>query len=142
GTRFILEDVIQVFLRERAALALVALAVRAFVKGGHPPLRTIQLACREAELPHTARLDFERCQSCIELPLLDASAQREGADRRTQLAAAAARGEERRVRLARELAEAVIEHLLEDVLDHAPAVVADQLRAFARALANQLHARL
>ena len=78
-------------------------------------------------------LDRERRQAIGQSAVLDARAQREGVDRRAQRIAAGAGAQELRVGLALELGEPVVEHLLEQALDEAAAVVADEPFAFLRA---------
>ena len=81
GRRFALQEVVDVLLHVRIAFRLVALRVGALVAREHPLARAVELAGAEAILLDAIRLHLERRQPALDLPVLHARGEREGADR-------------------------------------------------------------
>src|SRR5262245_53996830 len=136
------QEVGNVLLGEGGTFALVALAVGAIVERLHPALRPVKLRGRETELLNAASLQLERRQTGGNPAILDTRAEGEHLDARAERAVARPGPEKSGVCLACELPKALVDHLLEKVLDQASSVVRDEPVPILPALLADLYARL
>ena len=127
-----LQEVVHVLLHVRAALGLVALGVGAVVARQRPFARALELAGGEAVALDAVRFDLERRETGLNLAVLHARPERERIHGRRQRAAVGAGAEERRVGLARDLIEALVQHRVDERVDEAAAIVGDRVLAAAR----------
>src|SRR5207237_2267517 len=104
-------------------------------------LRAVQLGVREAMFARALRLDRDGGQAVRDLAVLYVDAERHGLHGRTQVAAVHAGAQEFRIRTARELVEAIVEHLRAEALHEIAAIVGDARLFLPRALADDGHRR-
>ncbi len=131
GTRLVVQEVADVFLRERAAFGLGPFAVSLFVKRGHPLLRAIHFRSAESELAHALGFRGDHTDAIFELAVLDRGTHRKRRDVPTEAAAADPGAKELRVGLLRQLRETLVHHVFDGPLHQIAAVVGDFLLAFA-----------
>ena len=125
GNRLVVNEVADVFVRERARVALLAFGHRAFQIQLRVQLLASDLGLREAEARDASDLGEERRQPALHAVGRHQRDERRHFGRADQQPAIRLRAQERRVRLTRDFTEARGEQRAEQPLDDRAAVVAD-----------------